>query len=93
MTPKDDYGDLYVCFRQPDGTWTDRVSLGEPINSKALERFPTVSPDGKYLFFTRWTPEHDEDVFWVSAGIIEQLKAKTVQEQRLKSVHRQEKPK
>ena len=93
MTPKDDYGDLYVCFRQPDGTWTDRVSLGEPINSKVLERFPTVSPDGKYLFFTRWTPDHDEDVFWVSAGVIEQLKAKTVQEQRLKSVHRQEGPK
>jgi len=93
MTPKDDYGDLYVCFRQPDGRWTDRVSLGEPINSKVLERFPTVSPDGKYLFFTRWTPEHDEDVFWVSAGIIEQLKAKTVQDQGLKSGHRREDPK
>jgi ankyrin repeat protein len=93
MIPKDDYGDLYVCFRQPDGTWSDRVSLGAPINSKVLERFPTVSPDGKYLFFTRWTPEHDEDVFWVSAEIVEQVKAKTIQEQRLKSGHRQEAPK
>ncbi len=84
ITPKDDYGDLYICFRQPDGSWTDRISLGEPINSKELERFPAVSPDGKYLFFTRDTPGYDEDVYWVSAGIIEKLKAKAIQERRLK---------
>jgi hypothetical protein len=84
ITPKDDYGDLYICFRQPDGSWTDRISLGEPINSKELERFPAVSPDGKYLFFTRDTPGYDEDVYWVSAGIIGKLKAKAIQERRLK---------
>ncbi|MBN1363231.1 MAG: PD40 domain-containing protein [Syntrophaceae bacterium] len=80
-------GDLYICFRKPDGSWTDRVNLGEPINSKERERFPVVSPDGKYLFFTRWTPDHDEDVFWVSAGIIGKLKAKAIQEKRLKIDH------
>lgn len=70
FTPKDDYGDLYVCYRLPDGSWTDRVNLGEPVNSKGLERFPAVSPDGRYLFFTRDTPGYDEDVYWVSvAGI------------------------
>jgi len=84
MTPADDFGDLYVCFRQPDGTWTERISLGEPINSKELERFPCVSPDGKYLFFTRDTPGHDEDVYWVSSAIIDRLKAKAIQEKRLK---------
>ena len=76
ITPKDDYGDLYICFRQPDGSWTDRVSLGEPINSKGLERFPSVSLDGKYLFFTRDTPGYDEDVYWVSAKIIDRLREK-----------------
>ncbi len=84
ITPKDDYGDLYICFRQPDGSWADRMSLGEPINTRGLERFPAVSPDGKYLFFTRDTPDYDEDVYWVSAGIIEKLKARAIQEQRLK---------
>ncbi len=83
VTPKDDYGDLYVCFRKPDGSWTDRISLGEPINSNGQERFPSVSPDGKYLFFTRWTPDYDEDVFWVSAQIIGTLKAKSIQKQLL----------
>ncbi len=85
ITPADDFGDLYVCFRQPDGSWTDPVSLGAPINTKELERFPCVSPDGKYLFFTRDTPGHDEDVYWVSSAIIGKLKAKAIQEKRLKT--------
>lgn len=78
--PASDQGDLFVCFRQPDGSWTDPVSMGAPINTREMERFPAVSPDGKYLFFTRDTNipgyAYDEDVYWVSAGIIEKLKAK-----------------
>jgi hypothetical protein len=69
-----DGGDLYVCFRKPDGSWTDAVSLGATINSDKQERFPAVSPDGKYLFFTREIPDHDDDVFWVSAKIIDRLR-------------------
>src|ERR1035437_8676797 len=42
--PSSDQGDLFICYRQPDGSWTDPVSLGEPINSKELERFPSISP-------------------------------------------------
>lgn len=84
MAPTDDYGDLYICFRQPNGSWTDAVGLGATINTDQGERFPAVSPDGKYLFFTRDTPGYDEDVYWVSAGIIGKLKAKAIQEQRLK---------
>ncbi|TFG79929.1 MAG: hypothetical protein E4H23_04295 [Chrysiogenales bacterium] len=76
--------DLFLCFRQPDGSWTDAVSLGATINTDRGERFPAVSPDGKYLFFTRWVSDGNEDVFWVSAGIIGKLKAKTISEQRLK---------
>jgi hypothetical protein len=73
-----------VSFRQPDGSWTVTIGLGEPINTKEMERFPAVSPDGKYLFFTRDTPAHDEDVYWVSAGIIGKLKATAIKELRLK---------
>jgi Tol biopolymer transport system component len=82
--PEYDQGDLHICFRQPDGSWTDPVSMGAPINTNQMERFSALSPDGRYLFFTRDTPGYDEDVYWVSAGIIEKLKAKTIQELRLK---------
>ncbi len=86
--PKSDQGDLFISFHKADGNWTDPVSLGEPINSKEMERFPAVSPDGKYLFFTRDTNlpgyVYDEDVYWVSAGIIDKLKGKAIQEGQLK---------
>jgi hypothetical protein len=74
FVPADDYGDLFVCYRRLDGTWTDRIRMEEPVRSDGLERFPALSPDGRYLFFTRDTPGFDEDVYWVSAGIIGKLR-------------------
>ena len=51
--------------------------MGESINTKTQESYPTLSPDGKYLFFTRYNYNNKSmDVYWVSAGIIEKLKAK-----------------
>ena len=75
-SPDTDAGDLYIGRHLVDGNWTDPVSLGEPVNSERQERFPMISPDGKYLFFTRPTPGHEQDVNWVSAETVEKLKAK-----------------
>jgi Tol biopolymer transport system component len=44
--------DLFVSFHEADDSWTVARSLGEPVNSSASEYCPTVTPDGKYLFFT-----------------------------------------
>ena len=77
--PAYDQGDLYISFRHPDGSWSDPISLGASVNTNQLERFPAVSPDGKYLFFTRDTPDHDEDVLWVSAKIIDCLREKSLE--------------
>ncbi|HEV2146315.1 MAG TPA: hypothetical protein VGR37_02770 [Longimicrobiaceae bacterium] len=44
-------GDLYVSFRQPDGTWGPARSLGPLVNSPATEYCPVVSPDGEWLYF------------------------------------------
>jgi hypothetical protein len=72
--PEHDAGDLYLSRRLADGTWTEPISLGEPVNSHRQERFPLLSPDGKYLFFTRPTPGHDQDVYWVEAASIPTLR-------------------
>lgn len=66
----DKSGDIYVSRRLPDGTWTDPVSLGEPVNTPRQEVFPGLSPDGRYLFFARDTPNRQNDIYWVeTAGI------------------------
>lgn len=67
-------GDLYVSFHDVNSdTWSEPVNLGEPVNTNTQERFPAVSPDGKYLFFTRWTSEHNHDIFWVDSKIIDEI--------------------
>ena len=43
--------DLYLSFNR-DGIWTKPVNLGDKINSKGNEYSPTISPDGKYFFWS-----------------------------------------
>ena len=74
--PEKDGGDIYVCFRNSDGSWTESYILNNQVNSNRQERFPYVSPDGKYLFFTRWVERGNEDIFWISSNVIEQMRTK-----------------
>ena len=67
--------DLYVYFKQKDGSWSKPINLGESINSKVSETVPTISPDGKYLFFSRFDePRGISNIYWVSTKVIENLK-------------------
>lgn len=43
--------DLYISYNR-DGSWTKPVNLGDKINSRGNEYSPTISPDGKYFFWT-----------------------------------------
>jgi len=91
--------DLYISFKQPDGSWSKAVNLGETINSESSDMRAFVSPDGRYLFFSsmRANPQQkldddhptyeafskiiygpgngSQDIYWVSAAIIRQLKS------------------
>ena len=76
------YGDadIYISFKQHDGSWGAAINLGDKINTSAWEASPTVTPDGKYLFFNRnmGSDKYENiDIFWVDAQIIEALRPKT----------------
>jgi hypothetical protein len=43
-------GDLYISFNRGGG-WTLPRNLGAPVNSIALDYTPSLSPDGKYLYW------------------------------------------
>jgi Tol biopolymer transport system component len=45
-------GDLYLSFNK-NGGWTPPKNLGPKVNSELFEYTALVTPDGKYLFFTR----------------------------------------
>jgi Tol biopolymer transport system component len=61
--------DIYLTLRLPDGTWSKPRNLGPRINSTYIEQSPRISPDKKYLFFTRsngWDPrKFSADIYWV----------------------------
>jgi len=44
--------DLFISFKKKDGSWSLAKNMGEPINSDASDFCPSLSADGKYLFFT-----------------------------------------
>lgn len=58
--------DLYVSFKKPDGTWTEGRNLGDNINTAQWETQPSLSPDGKTLFFVRGrnTMAKNTDIFY-----------------------------
>ena len=64
--------DLYISFRQENGTWSESVNMGKEVNSDARDYCPYVSYDGKYLFYTS-RKSGTEDIYWVDAKIIEKL--------------------
>lgn len=62
-------GDLYISFKNTDGSWTTSINMGTTINTKGHELCPFVSKDGKYFFYTS-----NQDIYWVSAKVIEELR-------------------
>lgn len=69
--------DLYVCFRNKDGTWGDAFTLGGKLN-KGPKNCPALSPDGKYLIYTFFKPDSDADIYWVSMKVVEALKPESL---------------
>jgi hypothetical protein len=59
-------GVLFVSFQMKDGGWSPAVRLFEQADTRSYESCPSVSPDGKALFFGR-----DHDIWWVSADVID----------------------
>ena len=58
--------DLYISYKMKDESWAERIKL--PI---AWGRFPSVSPDRKYLFFMK-----REGIYWVNTSFIDDLRPK-----------------
>jgi hypothetical protein len=62
---------LYLTLRQPDGSWTKPQNMGPKINTRYYEWGARISPDKKYMFFTRangWglnSSSDTGDIYWV----------------------------
>ena len=65
--------DIYISFKNEDGTWTKAKNLGPKVNTEFWDLYPSVSPDRKYIFFTRrekWWDSAPSDIYWISTDIL-----------------------
>lgn len=67
--------DLYISYRKDDGGWTTARNMGPAVNSPHDEICPSLSLDGRCLFFTS-RRRGKADIFWVDAKIIDDLRQK-----------------
>jgi len=78
----EDTPDIYISFRQKDGSWGTAINMGDKINTPLYEQRARVTPDGKYLFFWKGDVKYREDgsryvvgsPHWVNAQVIENLR-------------------
>jgi len=70
-------GNLYICFNKGNNQWTQAINMnnsGAKINNNSVHHMnPSLSPDGKFLFFAR----HNGpilDIYWVSTHVLVGLK-------------------
>ncbi len=61
---------IFVSFQSVDGEWSEPVSVHDAISFPSPARFPSVSPDGRYLFFLS-----GGNVYWVEFAPVLKLKA------------------
>jgi hypothetical protein len=75
------YGDsdLYISFRQKDGSWGPAINMGNKVNSDKWDAYASVTPDSKYILFNRGIDDDNDnvDIYWVDAKIIENLRPKS----------------
>lgn len=67
--------DIYVYFKKKDGAWSKPINLGSQVNSNFAETCPSITPNGKYLFFGRYNEEGGlSNIYWVSTQVIHKVR-------------------
>ena len=51
--------DIYIAFRNEDGTWSAPRNLGPTVNTPGVDDCPNISPDGRY-----WFSSVNDDIYW-----------------------------
>lgn len=64
---------IYVSYQIGDNEWTEAKKLSPEVNTEAGAGAPTISPDGKYLFFKK-SKGNERGLYWISTDIIKKQK-------------------
>ncbi len=56
--------DIYYVNRQTDGTWSDPIDVGSPINTSADEFYPSVAENGSLYFTANYSRGQGGEDIW-----------------------------
>jgi len=52
LSDRNKHEDLFICYKQDDGSWSRPMNMGPPVNTKDNEGAQSFRSDGLQLFFT-----------------------------------------
>ena len=61
-------GDLFIVY-PGDGTWSSVRNLGDLVNTPEYEWTPSLSPDGRYLFYAHLV-DNDSDIYQIDLDLL-----------------------
>jgi len=63
--------DIYLVRKNDNGSWAEPINLGAQVNTHFSETCPSLSPDGKYIFFSRYNePNAVSNIYWISSDVM-----------------------
>jgi hypothetical protein len=66
QNPEKELCHIYISFKSINGEWSHPVDLSLRMNFTSSSKFPYISPDNKFLFFSSGV-----NIYWVDSKIIE----------------------
>ncbi|PWL39650.1 hypothetical protein DKG77_02120 [Flagellimonas aquimarina] len=69
----DNVQQIYISFQIGENIWSKATLIGDQVNTEAGSSAPTLTPDGKYLFFKKIKEPH-RGLYWISTAVFEEVK-------------------
>jgi len=61
---------LHISFKNSNGTWSTPQKMNEKMGFAGRARFPSISPDGNYIFFCG----DDGNIYWVDRNVVNRFR-------------------
>ncbi len=62
--------EICISHRQGENSWSDPQKLGKEINNGYTTTFPSISKDGRFLFFNRFVELGTDAFYWVDIAVL-----------------------
>jgi len=66
QNPEKELCHIYVSFKNKNGDWGNPVDLSLKMNFARSSKFPYISPDDKFLFFSS-----GKIIYWIDSKILD----------------------